>query len=52
MVQIERKRLMMYQAYENDAAYDTLIQLSTELDHLLNQLAEVNQKLTLTRKAE
>ncbi|MCM3740159.1 aspartyl-phosphate phosphatase Spo0E family protein [Oceanobacillus luteolus] len=34
---------MMYQAYENKVDNDELIQISQELDKLLNQLATVTQ---------
>ncbi|MCF3943974.1 aspartyl-phosphate phosphatase Spo0E family protein [Oceanobacillus alkalisoli] len=44
MVQIEKKRLKMYEAYTNNATYEKLINISQELDQLLNQLATLNQK--------
>lgn len=33
----------MYEAYKKDVAYNKLVEISNELDHLLNQLATVNQ---------
>jgi len=42
-IQIEQLRTNMYQAYENNAGYDKLIETSKQLDKLLNELEILNQ---------
>jgi hypothetical protein len=39
----------MYKAFENNVAYDELMEVSQELDHLLNQLAAFNQSVRIKK---
>lgn len=42
-IQIEQLRKKMYEAYENRADYDILVETSKKLDQLLNEL-EIQKK--------
>ncbi|WP_405098057.1 Spo0E family sporulation regulatory protein-aspartic acid phosphatase [Oceanobacillus sp. FSL H7-0719] len=42
-IQIEQLRTKMHHAYENSAGYDQLMDISTQLDKLLNELEILNR---------
>ncbi|MBN6206482.1 aspartyl-phosphate phosphatase Spo0E family protein [Ralstonia pickettii] len=42
-IQIEQLRTNMYQAYENSVGYDKLMEISKQLDKLLNELEILNR---------
>lgn len=45
-IQIEELRTYMYKAYENSIGYDKLMEISQQLDQLLNDLEIVKHKKT------
>ena len=43
-IQIEQLRLKMYRAYEQHAGYENIVEMSQQLDQLLNELEILNQE--------